>query len=512
MATLEQVERALVNAHKAGDVNAARALANEVKRQRASTPPVTPAQAQPAPEWSEVPGQAMENLGPSAKQFAVDLAQPFLHPIETAQNLYDVAKGGVQHLDVAMGGRSEEEPPTLEMQKASGVGQFFRDRYGSGEAIRRTIGTDPVGAFSDAATVLTGGGGLVAKAPATLGKVGKIAKTAGTIADPTTYITKPVGWAGRQAFGLSTGVGADSFNEVARRAGNDSAATTAMRRASPDKRPLVMAQEALTAMREDRHNQYTDNMRATGADQSNIDMRPIVQKFRDLDSSLQVKGHYKTDERALNTMYKVEDVLQEWWNDPALQNAVDFDALKQRIQSLRPDKPTDQQNRIIKVMAQAVKGEIEARVPSYKKAMRDYELMSEQIDELTDTLSLEATPDTAIRKLLSAMRNNVNTNFGRRMALIDALEEYRPGLKAELAGQNLNKWTGRGIQGALSPYAAAGALFSGNWPALGAMAMTSPRLTGEITHYASKFGPRAGNVLFQAGRINDDERLNRGQY
>src|SRR5687767_201174 len=46
MATLEQLEKALVNAHNAGDTDAARRFAGEIKRMRAVSAPPPPIEAE----------------------------------------------------------------------------------------------------------------------------------------------------------------------------------------------------------------------------------------------------------------------------------------------------------------------------------------------------------------------------------------------------------------------------------------------------------------------------------
>ena len=80
------------------------------------------------------------------------------------------------------------------------------------------------------------------------------------------------------------------------------------------------------------------------------------------------------------------------------------------------------------VVAQArdiIKKEITDQVPEYSKVMQPYEEATRLERELQRALSLsdKASADTALRKLQSVMRNNVNANFGNRLKLAERLEQ-----------------------------------------------------------------------------------------
>ena len=130
----------------------------------------------------EVATGALTNLGPSALQFGKDVAQPFLHPIETAENLKNLGHGVLQKTGIL--------PGTEHEKYADAVGKFFADRYGGIENVKRTLATDPVGMASDLSVLLTGGGSLAAKLPATAGRVGEIAGTVGRVVDPINVAAK----------------------------------------------------------------------------------------------------------------------------------------------------------------------------------------------------------------------------------------------------------------------------------------------------------------------------------
>jgi hypothetical protein len=87
------------------------------------------------------------------------------------------------------------------------------------------------------------------------------------------------------------------------------------------------------------------------------------------------------------------------------------------------------------------------------------------------------------------MRNNVNTNYGNRLDLAGKLEaaggqEIMPAI----AGQALNSWTPRSIQGlaASSPAMIGSYAFGGMPGVIANAALTSPRLAGEASYGIGK--------------------------
>jgi hypothetical protein len=101
-------------------------------------------------------------------------------------------------------------------------------------------------------------------------------------------------------------------------------------------------------------------------------------------------------------------------------------------------------------------------------------------------LGSRAQIDTAIRKLTSLMRDNVNTSFGQRTKLARQLEEMGgETFMAGLAGHQMHGWMPKSIQGAVLPTIASGAAVTGgaSLPAAAAMMATgSPRIVGETAN------------------------------
>lgn len=135
-------------------------------------------QQQPAPMTAgDVASGAIRNFPSSAGRFVKDIAEPIMHPIETAKTIGKVGLGAAEY---ATGGAigTEHEP------YAAAVGKFFVDRYGGIENVKHTLATDPVGFAADLSTVLTGGETALARAPGIAGRAAEVAGTAGRAVDP----------------------------------------------------------------------------------------------------------------------------------------------------------------------------------------------------------------------------------------------------------------------------------------------------------------------------------------
>jgi len=195
MPTKKQLEQALIGADKAGDVEAARILANSLKNQ----------------EYDFDTGTMVSNIPKSAREFASNIAQPFLHPVDTAENVGNLGKGVIDKLarimvaalpnDFVEAGNQlnnwlvdiglpmkrvaeNKEDMQFENEKyADAMGQFFKDRYGTMANFKKTAMKDPVGVLADASMVLTSGGAVVSKLPG-LNKVGQVVQKAGMAVEP----------------------------------------------------------------------------------------------------------------------------------------------------------------------------------------------------------------------------------------------------------------------------------------------------------------------------------------
>ncbi len=189
-----------------------------------------------------------------------------------------------------------------------------------------------------------------------------------------------------------------------------------------------------------------------------------------------------------------------------------LDALKQQIGDIRDNTQFGTPQRIAAdKVYNAVKDTIVKQAPEYGKVMKGYEEASAQIREIESTLSLnpKANVDTQLRKLLTSLRDNVNTNYGRRKELVAFLARAgAPNLLYKLAGKSLSNYAPRGIAANVATGEGASALgaFALGQPAaaaaLGAgVAMSSPALVGGAAYGAGAASRLPLRKLGQASRL-----------
>jgi hypothetical protein len=142
--------------------------------------------------FSDVPGEALANVGTSAANFYKGLITAITNPVQTATGILDVGAGALQNMLpkelVNLVDQIDTNPEASKraVQMANSVGGMFKDRYGSVEALKNTLATDPVGAAADLSTLFTGGASATARIAPTASKVmGTAAKYTNPLAPVT---------------------------------------------------------------------------------------------------------------------------------------------------------------------------------------------------------------------------------------------------------------------------------------------------------------------------------------
>jgi hypothetical protein len=191
---------------------------------------------------------------------------------------------------------------------------------------------------------------------------------------------------------------------------------------------------------------------------------------------------------------------------------MDFDALKQRVGEIRDGTEAGTlSRRTADKVYSAIRGTAGPQGSAYDIAQKGYQSSVETTKELRKEFSLneKSSDNTANRKLLSALRNNVNTNFGERERMMRELARKEPALPGMIAGRNLSGWEPRGLARILGNplIAGTGALTISPW-VLAALPAQSPRIAGEAAYAAGKasgaLSPTQSRIIarsaFQAGR------------
>lgn len=442
---------------------------------------------------------------PSAIAFGRDLVQPIIHPIETAKSLKNIGMGVLEKTGIVAKGEHEKY--------ADAVGQFFKDRYGSWENVKKTLETDPVGAAADVSTILTGGGAAVARAPGVVGKLGQVAGQVGRSVDPIVgagKVAKGVGHVGAEVLGgLGAHVGGEPLR-IAARAGAEGGTPARsfqenLRALVPSEETVQTARQGLTAMVRERGQAYRTEMAKIGLDKTVLDFDKIDDA---LIKASTVKTYKGQDLSPTTTAIRQQmtEAIQDWRKlDPQEFHTVEgLDALKQKLGDIYEGTKYGTPERVAaREIYNGVRQTIIDQAPQYKKVMEGYEDASKLIKQMEKTLSLNpnASIDTSLRKLQSTLRNNVNTSFGQRKELAQFLVNAgAPNLMERLAGQALQPFLPRGL-GKLGMEL--GALMTGGLQGASLIIGGSPRLLGESAYYlgkGSRYGAPVGRGVFQAGR------------
>lgn len=406
--------------------------------------------------WGEVGSSAARNFIPSAGNLVKGIYEAVSSPLQTAKGVVDIGAGALQNvlperLVQAIGEDKESR------QKASAVADFYKQRYGSMEGFKQALATDPVGVASDVSTVLTGGGTLAAKVPQAA-MLAKGLRVAGDVTNPITGAAKLGGLGadvGSAVLGMTTGTGSEAVKSAFKAgAQNKKAFWENMTGAANPLDVLEDAKSALGRIKDERNANYRANKSQYANDAT-------VLKFDDIDTALddalrstmvEAGGKRKTKigEAEQNKINEVAGVVEEWRNDPNFHTVEGLDALKQRIQAIYPESPKQTQaQRVITQVGNAVKSTIQKQAPGYAKTMQNYSEMSDTISEIERALSLgnKAAADTALRKLQSLTRNNVQTNYGGRLKMAGELEKYGADIMPALSGQAMSSWMPRGLVG-----------------------------------------------------------------
>ena len=454
--------------------------------------------------------QSIKNIPSSAKQFGNDIIQPFIHPVQTAKSLKDL---GSSVINLIRPGEQGNE------QLAKEVGNFFVQRYGSLDNIKKTFATDPVGMLSDVSIILTGGAALTAKAPAVAGQTSKIVSNVGKAIDPINVASKAIKTASpviskplSQVVGMTTGAGGEAISQAytAGKVGGTKSDdfTAAMRGASDAEEVVTDAFGAMKDISQGSKTKYVSNIDKLKLGKKKINFDNVDQLITNYknEKTIGSQGRLRLNKDSVNKLKEIEELIDQYKKDPSLHTADGLNNLKQDIDSLYPPGvAVGQPGTVVAEIRNLVKKQILKEVPDYAKVMKAYEeavtLEKKMLKELS--MGNKSGAGTVLRKLQSVMRNNANTNWGKRLDYVKLLNEANldANILSKLAGHSLASWTPRGLAGVT----ATGQMGLGGYglvsgavnPAalIPTLLMQSPRVMGELAHGAGKFSNVADKVL-----------------
>ena len=451
-------------------------------------------------------GQAITNIPSSGKQLGYDMIQPIMHPIQTAKSLKDL---GSSIINLFVPDEQGNE------QLAREVGNYFKERYGGLDNIKKTFATDPVALLSDVSIILSGGAMLAPKSSALAGTLSTLSKI-----EPITAATKavsiPSGFLAKNTLAKLQGTSADAIGAAFAAGQKGGKASAAFSRAISGKDDVTKivddANEAFNKMKKDKQVEFMNAKDKLKLDQTKINANKIQSELTSLIDSKYFNNFTdlsKNSEQLLNNML---DEIAIWQKNPALHNAKGLDMLKRKISDMYPLNPKSrgEQNIVIEVQ-DIIKNEIINQVPEYAKVMEAYETASKLEKTLINELSLgKKNASTTLKKLQSVLRNNVNTNFGARLQSfknIKGIDDIN--LTERIAGTNLSSWTPTNIAGQTTPIMAG--LTIANPATAAILPFMSPKFTGNVAQLFGK-GSHAVKPALQTLRINEasGNRINSG--
>ena len=480
-----------------------------------STTPSQPAQPKNY-GIGEMLGSAVANIPKSIGGLIGGVGSAILHPIDTVKNIGEMGIGAVASVPgvgnlMENRAQSEGKQPLLDesKQKFGNLLNYFGQRYGGIENIKRTIAEDPAGFALDLSAVLDAGGSLVGKVGdvskiGELSKAGEITGKIGETIDPLKATAKvggkvlgKVGDVGTRVLGESvgatTGVGYGVIKQLYKsiKAGGDQAkaAYNALRGKIPTEQVVSDTNDALSKVYENRSNQYvSDSSKLKLKEGGNLDVKVAKDAAKSSLDELKigVDGSGKLDfssrpaleTTAIQKVYK----MVSGWNDSSVEG---MNNLKKAIgdykkNGIKLDTTDKIANKFINDTTKSIDNTLKENVEGYTEMNKNYSEFSTQIEQIKKYLSLgdKGSIDSAYRKLSSIMR----TNNEFRLSLVKELDSLSGGkILAEIAGGQMSELLPRGIvRGFEIGGAIMGVAEGAMLPILKAAAFTSPRIMGEF--------------------------------
>lgn len=483
------------------------------------------------------PVRTLTQIPKSAVQLGKDVFRAIRHPIQTLKAVSDIGEGAIR--------KGIEKIAGKELFKKRGqigtfedVASFLKERYGSEEALLKTIEEDPVGFVADVSAVLYGGGAIVrgtgivtkaqllARGGATLQKAGLVVEPTIALAKGAFITTKPIrvigGSLGREILGVTTGAG----GEVIRQAFLNPTPEfrQALRGQITIDNVLTAAREGLDAMRTQRANAYKAELAKIKIATQPINIKPfqrfIDNKLKEFNIKINKDGTLDFSRSVIadpTEAKRISDFIQEVrnWDDPTPSG---LDILKQRLDDFYT--PSGRGRAMTNSISSKLRNLLNKEVPGYAEMTRGYAEATALIKEIEGTLSLKPglRADTTIRKLTSAMRQNNEL----RLALVKELDTLTgQNISAQLAGAALSPGVPSGLIGrSIFAGIIGGTVFIN--PALWkGLLISSPRVVGEFlnvlglsvkeatkvaNYITSPAGKKAIEAAFQAGRAEEQTR------
>ena len=486
----------------------------------------------------DVAGRAVTNFPSSLAGVAKDIYTAITNPSDTLSGILKAVYGagaakdklilGSMDSDIAEGvsetlfdNQSTEES----IQASSAIADFYAERYGSLEGLKKAVANDPASVMADAASVLYGGAGLGSKVGLPVKATEALAKTASYV-DPIIGSAKVAGkvagkvakiptTAAKYYAGPATGTGIQAIETAVEsgRAGGSvgEAFVNAMRGDVPATKILKEAQKGLLNLKIVKNNQYKVNQAALKLNTKILNFKGIESAIDAAQEIVSFKGKV-IDKKAANSVAQVRKMVSDWKaSDPKQYHTPEgIDALKQEINSvLESLEFKEKKGRFaINGIKNAVTKEIKSQAPSYAKMMEEYSTMAGLVDELERVYKLgnQSTIDSAVRALQSSIKDTTGT----KKALATTLDMGGgTNVVPMAAGSQFNQIAPRGLAAGATPVTSILSFLGGGLPLATANALiSSPRVVGEAAYKAGQLSRGTQQLLGLIPDVNAGQGLN----
>lgn len=433
--------------------------------------------------------KSLGNVPSSLLNLGKSLFSAVTHPINTIKGVGNAFAGGIEegyNKLVGVEGAHNTQTETFDALKHS-----LNERYGSLENAQRTATNDPVGFGADVFSILEGGAAVLDKAAGTAARAGldtAITKVGGPVSDVLGKAASAPANLASKVLGQSTSVGSEAIKtgfQAASEGGEAAKAFTEGLRGNTTPEDLVnKARGALDEVVDTRRSNYKEMLGTLKSDTSELDLTPLKTQ---LDKTLEnfnitkdEKGNLNFNESTIvNTadQHKVEAITKdiENWKNNSPQG---IDTLKQRLSNYY--EPGSRIGAFSESLRSTARSLIE-KTPGYSDAMKNYSEMSDQIQDIKQSLSLgdKAGVETSFNKLKNALKNDKQF----RLSVIRELDEATGGtLEESIAGVGMSKLAPSGLAKYADMAGGYEALTHGTgiMPMLGLALTTSPRIVGEF--------------------------------
>ena len=452
-------------------------------------------------EWAKDVGKFFVNVPADSAQVVWWLYDAVRHPINTLSSMYNVWQGIsdkavfsiANSISSALWGKTVW--PTENAKLVGAIWTELVNKYWTAGKFKKAVVENP----ADTLLTLMWWLWVVSKVAEAnnmtnvvnnINKIQQVINPVNILKQESKLITKPIWYMWKevipQMLGKTTGTSAETIKTAFTQWWTPEF-QSALRGETTPQNILSNVQEGMQAIKNDRAIAYWTDYAKLQANKTTLSIDDVARSFikslqdeykikvgkSGLDFS-QSKITWSTSQSQIENMYKDiagwKDKTPEW-----------LDVLKQRLQDYYRGTPDSSKwDRLSTIASNAVKNKIVENVPEYANMTATYEKLTNDIRDITKTLSLwdKTQAQTAITKLSSVLREN----FSARQDMVKLIEQYTgKNIQWQIAWASLNPLLAKWLAG----------IITGGWivfwqlanPAFWWwLALASPRLIGEIAN------------------------------